>query len=202
MSSKKYELVNTETGKKSVLEARSGTVGPDCVNIGSINKDHGVFTFDPGFMATAACESKITYIDGDNGVLLYRGYPIEQLATKSNFLETAYLLLHGDLPVSSQFEQFDRSIRYHTMLNESLLRFFNGFHYNAHPMAMVSAVVSSMAAFYHDSMDNNNPRHREIFAHRVIAKIPTIAAAASSPGSNMPRTKVSFPGACKEMLQA
>ena len=95
MSSKKYELVNTETGKKSVLEARSGTVGPDCVNIGSINKDHGVFTFDPGFMATAACESKITYIDGDNGVLLYRGYPIEQLATKSNFLDTAYLLLHG-----------------------------------------------------------------------------------------------------------
>ena len=120
-------------------------------------------------MATAACESKITYIDGDNGVLLYRGYPIEQLATKSNFLETAYLLLHGELPVSSQFEQFDRSIRYHTMLNESLLRFFNGFHYNAHPMAMVSAVVSSMAAFYHDSMDNNNPRHREIFAHRILA---------------------------------
>ena len=178
MSSKKYELVNTETGKKSVLEARSGTVGPDCVNIGSLTKDHGVFTFDPGFMATAACESKITYIDGDNGVLLYRGYPIEQLATKSNFLETAYLLLHGDLPASSQFEQFDRSIRYHTMLNESLLRFFNGFHYNAHPMAMVSAVVSSMAAFYHDSMDNNNPRHREIFAHRILAKIPTVSAAA------------------------
>ena len=178
MSSKKYELVNTETGKKSVLEARSGTVGPDCVNIGSLHKDHGVFTFDPGFMATAACESKITYIDGDNGVLLYRGYPIEQLATKSNFLETAYLLLHGDLPASSQFEQFDRSIRYHTMLNESLLRFFNGFHYNAHPMAMVSAVVSSMAAFYHDSMDNNNPRHREIFAHRILAKIPTVSAAA------------------------
>jgi citrate synthase len=178
MSSKKYELVNTETGKKSVLEARSGTVGPDCVNIGSISKDHGVFTFDPGFMATAACDSKITYIDGDNGVLLYRGYPIEQIAAKSNFLETSYLLLHGDLPVSSQFEQFDRSIRYHTMLNESLLRFFNGFHYNAHPMAMVSAVVSSMAAFYHDSMDNNNPRHREIFAHRILAKIPTVSAAA------------------------
>jgi citrate synthase len=178
MSSKKYELVNTETGKKSVLEARSGTVGPDCVNIGNINKDHGVFTFDPGFMATASCESKITYIDGDNGVLLYRGYPIEQIAAKSNFLETAYLLLHGELPVSSQFEQFDRSIRYHTMINETLLRFFNGFHYDAHPMAMVSAVVSSMAAFYHDSMDNHNPRHREIFAHRILAKIPTVSAAA------------------------
>ena len=178
MSSKKYELVNTETGKKSVLEARSGTVGPDCVNIGSLNKDHGVFTFDPGFMATAACESKITYIDGDNGVLLYRGYPIEQLATKSNFLETAYLLLHGDLPVSSQFEQFDRSIRYHTMLNESLLRFFSGFHHNAHPMAMVSAVIASMSAFYHDTTSIHDPRHREIFSHRIIAKIPTIAAAA------------------------
>ena len=178
MSSKKYELVNTETGKKSVLEARSGTVGPDCVNVAGITRDHGVFTFDPGFMATAACESKITYIDGDNGVLLYRGYPIEQIATRSNFLETAYLLIHGDLPAGSQLDQFDRSIRRHTMINETLLRFFNGFHYNAHPMAMVSAVVSSMAAFYHDSMDNHNPRHREIFAHRILAKIPTVSAAA------------------------
>ena len=178
MSSKKYELVNTETGKKSVLEARSGSVGPDCLNVANLPKDHGVFTFDPGFMATAACESKITYIDGDNGILLYRGYPIEQIATKSNFLETAYLLIHGELPVSGQLEQFDRSIRHHTMINEALLRFFNGFHYDAHPMAMVSAVVSSMAAFYHDSMDNDNPRHREIFAHRILAKIPTVSAAA------------------------
>ena len=177
-SGKKYELVNLDSGKKTVLEARSGTVGPDCLNIGSLNKDHGIFTFDPGFMATAACESKITYIDGDNGVLLYRGYPIEQIATRSNFLETAYLLIQGELPVDGQLEQFDKSIRYHTMINETLLRFFNGFHYDAHPMAMVSAVVSSMAAFYHDSMDINNPRHREIFAHRILAKIPTISAAA------------------------
>ncbi|MGB7739108.1 MAG: citrate synthase [Steroidobacteraceae bacterium] len=178
MANKKFELTDAATGKKSDMPVRSGTIGPDVVDISALAKDHGVFTFDPGFMATAACESKITYIDGDNGVLLYRGYPIEQLAAKSSFLETAYLLLHGELPVSSQFEQFDRSIRYHTMLNESLLRFFNGFHYNAHPMAMVSAVVSSMAAFYHDSMDNNNPRHREIFAHRILAKIPTVSAAA------------------------
>jgi citrate synthase len=178
MSSKKYELVNTETGKKSVLDARSGTVGPDCINIANVAKDHGVWTFDPGFMATASCESKITYIDGDAGVLLYRGYPIEQIATKSNFLETAYLLINGELPGTSQLETFDRSIRYHTMINETLLRFFNGFHYDAHPMAMVSAVVSSMAAFYHDSMDNHNPRHREIFAHRILAKIPTVSAAA------------------------
>jgi citrate synthase len=178
MSGKKYELVDVESGRKSVLEALSGTVGPDCLSVANLGKDHGIFTFDPGFMATAACESKITFIDGDNGVLLYRGYPIEQIATKSNFLEVAYLLLNGDLPAGGQLEQFDHKIRYHTMINETLLRFFNGFHYDAHPMAMVSAVVSSMAAFYHDSMDIHNPRHREIFAHRILAKIPTISAAA------------------------
>ena len=177
MNSRKYELVSLETGRKSVLEARSGTVGPDCLNIASLGKDHGIYTFDPGFMATAACESAITYIDGDNGILLYRGYPIEQLATKSSFIEVAYLLIHGELPTAQQLEDFDRSIRFHTMINETLLRFFNGFHYNAHPMAMVSAVVSSMAAFYHDSLDIHNARHREIFAHRILAKIPTISAA-------------------------
>jgi citrate synthase len=177
MSAKKYELVSLETGKKSTLDALRGSVGPDCLNIASIGKDHGIFTFDPGFMATASCESKITYIDGDAGVLLYRGYPIEQIAAKSSFLEVSYLLIHGELPSSRQLEQFDHAIRYHTMINETLLRFFNGFHHDAHPMAMVSAVVSSMAAFYHDSMDNHNPRHREIFAHRILAKIPTIAAA-------------------------
>jgi citrate synthase len=178
MSDTKYELVNPATGKKSALEVRSGTLGPDCLSLANLYRDHGVFTFDPGFMATAACESRITYIDGDAGVLLHRGYPIEQLALKSSFLEVAYLLNHGDLPSASHLEQFDRSIRYHTMLNETLLRFFNGFHYDAHPMAMVSAVVASMAAFYHDSMDINNPRHREIFTHRILAKIPTISAAA------------------------
>jgi citrate synthase len=178
MTANKYELVNATTGKKSVLEARSGTLGPACLNIANVTRDHDVFTFDPGFMATAACESRITFIDGDAGVLLHRGYPIEQLAAKSSFLEVAYLLMNGDLPSATQLEQYDRSIRYHTMLNETLLRFFNGFHHNAHPMAMVSAVVASMAAFYHDSMDIHNPRHREIFAHRIIAKIPTISAAA------------------------
>jgi citrate synthase len=178
MSTKKYELVSLDSGKKSVLEAHSGTLGPDCMSVANLLKDHGIFTFDPGFMATAACESRITYIDGDAGILLYRGYPIEQIATKSSFIEVAYLLIHGELPTPAQLEQFDDAIRYHTMINESLLRFFNGFHYDAHPMAMVSAVVSSMAAFYHDSMDIHNPRHREIFAHRILAKIPTISAAA------------------------
>jgi citrate synthase len=175
---KNYELIDTATGRKSVLQARKGNLGPDCLNLANLSKDLGVLTFDPGFMATAACESRITFIDGDAGVLLYRGYPIEQLAEKSSFLEVSYLLMNGELPSAPQLEQFDRSIRYHTMLNETLLRFFNGFYYNAHPMAMVSAVVASMAAFYHDSLDIHNPRHREIFAHRILAKIPTISAAA------------------------
>jgi citrate synthase len=129
-------------------------------------------------MATASCESRITFIDGDAGVLLYRGYPVEQLAERSSFIEVAYLLLNGELPSQKQLTEFTHSICYHTMINEALLRFFNGFHYNAHPMAMVSAVVASMSAFYHDSMHIHNARHREIFAHRIIAKIPTIAAAA------------------------
>jgi citrate synthase len=178
MTAKKFELTNLSTGTKSTVDLKSGTLGPDVLSIGSIAKDHGIFTFDPGFMSTAACESKITYIDGDAGVLLHRGFPIEQLAQKSNFLEVAYLLINGELPSTDQLAEFNQSVQRHTMINEALLRFFNGFHVNAHPMAMLSGVVSSMAAFYHDSMDIYNPRHREIFAHRVIAKIPTIAAAA------------------------
>jgi citrate synthase len=178
MANKSLEISNPATGKNSSLPLRSGTLGPDVVDIGALAKDHGVFTFDPGFMATASTESRVTYIDGDAGVLLYRGYPIEQLAQHSSFIEVAYLLLHGELPNSTQLAQFKTSIQRHTMINESLLRMYNGFHYNAHPMAIVSAIVASMSAFYHDSMDIYNPRHREIFAHRIIAKIPTIAAAA------------------------
>ncbi len=178
MSSTEYQLVDKKTGKSTDIKTRAGTMGPAVLDISQVPKDHGVFTFDPGFMATASCESRITFIDGDQGVLLYRGYPVEQLAEKSSFLEVAYLLLHGELPDRKQQQAFINSICYHTMINEALLRFFNGFHYNAHPMAMVSAVVASMSAFYHDSMDIHNPRHREIFAHRIIAKIPTIAATA------------------------
>ena len=178
MTDKKFELTDLATGKKSTLDVKVPTVGPNVLNIAPLARDHDMFTFDPGFMSTAACESKITYIDGDNGILLHRGIPIEQLAEKSNFLEMSYLLVNGELPSSQQLNEFSHAIQYHTMLNESLLRFFNGFHYNAHPMAMLSGVVASMSAFYHDSMDINNPRHREIFAHRIIAKIPTIAAAA------------------------
>ncbi|MFT3906810.1 MAG: citrate synthase [Steroidobacteraceae bacterium] len=178
MDSKTFELGNPATGKKTQLPVRNGTIGPDCLDIAALTKDHGVFTFDPAFGVTASCESKITYIDGDAGVLLYRGYPIEQLAASSSFMEVAYLLINGELPNATQLSGFSTSISRHTMIHESLLRFFNGFHHNAHPMAMVSAVVASMSAFYHDSMDIYDPRHREIFSHRIIAKLPTIAAAA------------------------
>ena len=176
--STKYELKNLATGKATLLNAVSGTIGPEALDISNLTKEQGVFTFDPGFMATASTESKITYIDGDAGVLLYRGYPVEQLAEKSSYLEVANLLVYGGLPTKTQLCEFQNSIMRHTMVNEQLLRFFQGFHHDAHPMAMVSAVVASMAAFYHDTTDIEDPRHREIFAHRIIAKLPTIAAAA------------------------
>jgi citrate synthase len=176
--STKYELKNLTTGKTSQLNAISGTIGPDVLDISNLTKDQGVFTFDPGFMATASTDSKITYIDGDAGVLLYRGYPVEQLAKQSTFLEVATLLINGTLPSKTELDAFTDSIMRHTMVNEQLLGFFRGFHHDAHPMAMVSAVVASMAAFYHDTTHIGDPRHREIFAHRIIAKLPTIAAAA------------------------
>jgi citrate synthase len=176
--STKYEIKNSVTGKTTQLESTSGTIGPDVISIAPLLKEQGVFTFDPGFMATASTESKITYIDGDAGVLLYRGYPVEQLAEKSSFLEVANLLIYGTLPTKPQLDAFQNSITRHTMVNEQLLRFFDVFHHDAHPMAMVSAMVASMAAFYHDTTDIHDPRHREIFAHRIIAKLPTLAAAA------------------------
>jgi citrate synthase len=178
MADKTFELIDTATGKKSNLPVKTGTIGPSVLDIAGISKDHGVFTHDPGFGLTSACESRITYIDGDAGVLLHRGYPIEQLAEKSSYMEVCYLLLNGELPSKPQLDKFINDIRRHTMLNESLLRFFGGFHHDAHPMAMVSAVIASMSAFYHDTTDIHDPRHREIFSHRIIAKIPTIAAAA------------------------
>ncbi|MBA3563887.1 MAG: citrate synthase [Gammaproteobacteria bacterium] len=178
MSTKRYDLVDSGNGTRIPLDVRDGTLGPSVVDIGRLYAEAGLFTYDPGFKATASCESRITYIDGEKGILLYRGYPVDQLAEHSSFLEVAFLLLYGDLPGRDQLESFRRSITMHTMINESLLRFFNGFHFNAHPMAMLSGVVGSMSAFYHDTMDINNARHRDIFAHRIIAKLPTIAAAA------------------------
>jgi citrate synthase len=174
----KYELKDPATSRAAELDIVSGTLGPDVLDISHLTRDLGVFTYDPGFMATASTESKITYIDGDAGVLMYRGYPIEQLAEQSSHLEVAALLINGGLPTKAQLDAFRDSITRHTMVNEQLLRFFQGFRHDAHPMAMVSAVVASMAAFYHDTTDIHDPRHREIFAHRIIAKLPTIAAAA------------------------
>jgi citrate synthase len=172
-----YTLTDPD-GAKIELPVLEPTLGPAVLKIAHLYSERGVFTFDPSFAATASCESAVTYIDGEAGVLLYRGYPIEQLAEVSSFIEVAYLLLNGELPTQPQLTAFDRSIRTHTMINESLLRFFNGFHHNAHPMAMVSGVVASMSAFYHDSTDIRNPADRDTFAHRIIAKLPTIAAAA------------------------
>ena len=173
-----YTVRDNATGQEFELTARSGTTGPDVIDIRNLFTSHGLFTYDPGFGSSASCESKVTFIDGDAVVLMYRGYPVEQLAEKSSFIEVSWLLLYGDLPTQAQFAAFDRSIRTHTMLNETILRLFNGFHYDAHPMAMVAGVVASMSAFYHDTTEILDPRHRDIFAHRIIAKLPTIAAAA------------------------
>jgi len=177
MSKDAYTLTSPD-GKTTELPIRKGSVGPEVIDIGKLYREQGVFTFDPGFVSTGSCDSDITFIDGDKGVLMYRGYPVEQLAGKSNFVEVAFLLLYGELPTADELAKFDESISRHTMLNEGMLRFFNGFRYDAHPMAVLSAVVGSMSAYYHDTMDVNDPHAREVFAHRILAKLPTIAAAA------------------------
>ena len=177
MSQDAYRLTSP-SGSEMELPVRKGTVGPDVIDISRLYKEQGVFTYDPGFVATGSCESAITFIDGEKGILMYRGYPVEQLAEHSSFIEVAYLLLNAELPTATELAEFDSTIRMHTMLNEGMLSFFKGFRYDAHPMAMLSAVVGSMSAYYHDEMDAANPVHRDIFAHRILAKLPTIAAAA------------------------
>ncbi|WP_028007483.1 citrate synthase [Solimonas flava] len=178
MSTPSFSLVNNANGEKIDLPAVGGTLGPVGLDVGKVYDKAGVFTYDPGFSSTCSTKSAITYIDGDAGVLLYRGYPVAQLAEHCSFIEVAYLILNGELPNAAELEAFDQSIRKHTMINESLKGFFSGFRYDAHPMAMLTGVVGSLSAFYHDTTNNKDPRHREIFAHRMIAKIPTIAAAA------------------------
>lgn len=178
MSKQTVTITDNASGKSAEFPLRSGTQGPNGVDIKNLYKEFGYFTYDPGFTSTASCRSDITFIDGDKGVLLYRGYPIEQLAEHSSFIEVSYLLLYGELPTAEQLERFNTSITKHTMVNESLKNFFNGFHYNAHPMAMLTAVVGSLSAFYHDGLDINDPASRDLCAHRIIAKMPTIAAAA------------------------
>jgi len=178
MTDKHYTLSDPESGAELALRRYDPTLGPSVLDVSSLYAERGLFTYDPGFSSTASCSSEVTYVDGEAGVLLYRGYPIEQLAERSSYLEVCYLLLHGELPTQEELGEFEGFIHTHTMINESLLRFYNGFHNDAHPMAMMSGVVASLSAFYHDSTDIYDPQHRDIFAHRIIAKIPTIAAAA------------------------
>jgi citrate synthase len=166
-------------GDKSVdLPIKTGTIGPSVIDIGKLYAQTGMFTYDPGFTSTASTESKITYIDGDEGVLLYRGYPIEQLAERGDFLESCYLLLYAELPTAAQKADFDYRVSRHTMVHEQMSRFFNGFRRDAHPMSVMVACVGALAAFYHDSIDINDPQQREIASIRMIAKMPTLAAMA------------------------
>jgi citrate synthase len=168
----------TYKNKSYELPAFSGTEGPEVLDIRKLYGEADIFTYDPGFTSTASCESDITFIDGDKGILLYRGYSIDMLAEQSNFLEVCYLLLHGELPSKDEMAKFDKAITFHTMVHEQLAQFFRGFRRDAHPMAIMCGVVGALSAFYHDSTDINDPRQREIASHRLIAKMPTIAAMA------------------------
>jgi len=168
----------TLNGKEAQMPVRSGTIGPDVVDITRLYRETGCFTYDPGFTSTANCVSKITYIDGDEGTLLYRGYPIEQLSEHCNFLEVCYLLLNGELPNTAEFEEFDKTITNHTMVHEQMTRFFTGYRRDAHPMAIMVGTVGALSAFYHDSTDFNDLSQRIVATHRMIAKMPTIAAMA------------------------
>ncbi|MBS0336115.1 MAG: citrate (Si)-synthase [Proteobacteria bacterium] len=173
-------------GKSLDFPVLTGTIGPEVIDIRTLYGKSGMFTYDPGFLSTASCNSSITYIDGDAGVLLYRGYPIEQLAKHCDFLETCYLLLNGELPNASQKGEFVSTVTRHTMVHDQLTRFFTGFRRDAHPMAVLVGVVGALSAFYHDSLDINNPEHRKISAFRLIAKLPTIVAMAYKYNTGQP----------------
>ena len=175
MEKKRVATLTLDDGRSIELPILSGTLGADVLDLHNLSK-LGMFTYDPAFFSTASCSSKITFIDGDAGLLYYRGYPIEQLAEKSDFLEVCYLLLHGELPNAAQSAEFSYLVKHHSMVHDQLARFFNGFRRDAHPMAVMVGVVGALSAFYHDSLDINNPEHREISALRLIAKLPTIAA--------------------------
>ena len=175
MSAKTAKLQIDGIDKVIELPIYEGTTGPDVLDVRGLVSE-GVFTYDPGFVSTASCESEITFIDGGKGVLLHRGYPIEQLADKATFLETCFLLLNGELPSAEEKTAFEKTIRYHTMVDEHIHQFFKGFPKNAHPMAMLEGVVGALSAFYHDDLDIDDPAHRKLAAHRLIAKMPTLAA--------------------------
>jgi citrate synthase len=165
-------------GRRHAFDIRSGTLGPHVIDIGRLFSQTGAFTYDPGFTSTASCESEITFIDGDAGILLHRGYRIDQLAEHGDFLEVCYLLLYGELPTKAQREDFECRLKHHTMVNEQMSRFFTGFRRDAHPMAVMCGVVGALSAFYHDSTDISDPYQRMVASMRLIAKMPTIAAMA------------------------
>lgn len=175
MSNLNATLSLPNSGESIELPVYHGSLGPDVIDVTGLVKNN-VFTYDPGFMSTAACESKITYIDGDKGILLHRGYPIADLAEKACFLEVCYLLLNGELPDKDQKEEFENSIRYHTMIHEQMVHFFRGFRRDAHPMAIMVGVVGALSAFYHEKLNIHSEESRQLVAHRLIAKMPTIAA--------------------------
>jgi len=178
MSTNKKATLTYSDGKTTDFPVLGGSIGPEVIDIRTLYGKTGMFTYDPGFLSTASCSSKITYIDGDEGVLLYRGYPIEQLAEKCDFLEVCYLLLNGELPNVTQNKEFVDTITRHTMVHDQMTRFFQGFRRDAHPMAVLVGTVGAMSAFYHDSLDINNPEHRRVSAMRLIAKLPTMVAMA------------------------
>jgi len=177
-SKDKVTLTDHRSGKSFDLPVLDGTLGPSVIDVRKLYTDHGFFTYDPGFGSTGSCQSKITYIDGEKGVLLYRGYPIEELAEHSDFMEVCYLLLHGELPAAKEKKEFEHNITYHTMLHEQIQAIYRGFRRDAHPMAVMVGVVGALSAFYHDSLDISDARQRVIASHRLIAKVPTIAAMA------------------------
>ncbi|MES1929736.1 citrate synthase I [Salinisphaera dokdonensis CL-ES53] len=187
MTSEAFKISNPQDDSSTELPLVDGTLGTPGVDVRGLNTKQGVFTYDPAFTATCSCKSDITFIDGENGILMYRGYPVDQLAEHSSYLEVCYLLLNGELPNATEMEDFRHAITHHTMLNESLVKFYDGFHYDAHPMAILTGIVGSLSAFYHDTTDIRNPEHREIFAHRMIAKMPTIAAAAYKHSIGQPK---------------
>ncbi|MDO8293712.1 MAG: citrate synthase [Gallionella sp.] len=196
----------TIDGKTVEFPVMVGVHGNDVIDIRTLGAKTGLFTYDSGFLSTASCQSKVTFIDGDKGELLYRGYPIEQLAENCNFLEVAYLLKNGELPNQKQKSDFEKTIKNHTMVHEQLVKFFQGFRRDAHPMAVMVGVVGALSAFYHDSLDINNPEHREISAMRLIAKVPTIAAMAHKYHTGFPfmypRNKLSYAENLMQMMFA
>jgi len=199
-----FTLINDKTGEKYTLPVIDGTTGPSVIDVRTLYGETDHFTFDPGYTSTGSCESALTYIDGDKGILLHRGYPIEQLAERSNFLEVAHLLLYGDLPNQQESEKFVTDITYHTMLHDQLMNFYRGFRRDAHPMAIMCGVVGALSSFYHDSTDIADPHARMIASYRLIAKVPTIAAMAFkySLGQpfNFPQNKLTYAENFLQML--